>query len=95
MYIASSITRCVERNGVNLRSIWAAEYQLLFNSLIFNSLIFNPSKSKLMYFILSHENLRVKICGKEVLLVSHETYLGNFIGSDIFDFICMCVRSKE
>ena len=86
MYIASSITRCVERNGVNLRSMWAAEYQLLFNSLIFN-----PSKSKLMYFILSHENLSVKICGKEVLLVSHETYLGNFIGSDIFEFICMCV----
>ena len=41
---------------------------------------------KLMYFNISHENLSVKLCGKElVLLVSHETYLGNFIGNDIFD----------
>ena len=38
-----------------------------------------------MYFNVSHENLSVKLCGKEVLLVSHETYLGNFIGSDVFD----------
>ena len=38
-----------------------------------------------MYFNISHENLSVKLCGKEVLLVSHETYLGNFIGSDILD----------
>ena len=48
-------------------------------------LLFNPSKSKLMYFNISHENLSVKLCGKEVLLVPHETYLCNFIGSDIFD----------
>ena len=54
---------------------YATEYHLLFN----------PSKSKLMYFNISHENLSVKLCGKEVLLVSHESYLGNFIGSDIFD----------
>ena len=38
-----------------------------------------------MYFNISHENFNVKLCGKEVLLVSHETYLGNCIGSDIFD----------
>ena len=38
-----------------------------------------------MYVNISHENLSVKLCGKEVLLVSHETYLGKFIGSDIFD----------
>ena len=50
----------------------------------FYHLLFNPSKSKLMYFNISHENLSVKLCGKEVLLVSHETYLGNFIGNDIF-----------
>ena len=43
-----------------------------------------PSKSKLLYFNISQKNLSVKLCGKEVLLVSHETYLGNFIGSDIF-----------
>ena len=29
--------------------------------------------------------MSVKLCGKELLLVSHETYFGNFIGSDIFD----------
>ena len=38
-----------------------------------------------MYFYISHENLSVKLCGKAVLLVSHETYLVNFIGRDIFD----------
>ena len=38
-----------------------------------------------MYFNISHENLSVKLCGKDVLLVSHKTYLGNVIGSDIFD----------
>ena len=60
---------------VSICKTYATEYHLLFN----------PSKSKLMYFNISHENLSVKLCGKEVLLVSHETYLGNFIGSDIFD----------
>ena len=55
---------------------YATEYHLLFN----------PSKSKLMYEVnIYHKNLSVKLCGKEVLLVSRETYLGNFIGSDIFD----------
>ena len=63
------------REMVSIRKTYATEYQLLFN----------PLKSKLMYFNISHENLSVKLCGKEVLLVSHETYLGNFIGSDIFD----------
>ena len=50
---------------------YATEYHLLFN----------PSNSKLMYFNISHENLSVKLCDKEVLLVSqsHETYLGNFM----------------
>ena len=48
-------------------------------------LLFNPSNSKLKYFNISHKNLSVKLCGKEVLLVSHETYQGNFIGSDIVD----------
>ena len=63
------------REMVSICETYATEYQLLFN----------PSKPKLMYFNISHENLNVKLCGKEVLLVSHETYLGNFIGSDIFD----------
>ena len=60
---------------VSICEAYVAEYQLLFN----------PSKSKLMYFSISHENLIVKLCAKEVLLVSRETYLGNIIGSDIFD----------
>ena len=38
-----------------------------------------------MYFSISHENSSAKLCAKEVLVVSHETYLGNFIDSDIFD----------
>ena len=63
------------REMVPICQTYATEYHLLFN----------PSKSKLMYFNISHENLSVKLCGKEVLLVSHETYLGKFIGSDIFD----------
>ena len=63
------------REMVSICEIYATEYHLLFN----------PSKSKVMYFNISHTNLSVKLCGKEVLLVSHETYLGNFFGSDIFD----------
>ena len=63
------------REMVSICETYDTEYQLLFN----------PSKSKLMYFNISHENFSVKLCGKEMLLVSHETYLGNFIGSDIFD----------
>ena len=63
------------REMVSICETYATKYQLLYN----------PSKSKLMYFNIYHGNLSVKLCGKEVLLVSHETYLGNFIGSDIFD----------
>ena len=55
------------------------------NNLKILSLWILLSFSKLMNFNISHENLSVKLCGKEVLLVSHETYLANFIGSDIFD----------
>ena len=53
------------REMVSICERYATEYQLLFN----------PSKSKLMYFNISHENLSVKLCGKEVLLVTHETYI--------------------
>ena len=56
------------REIVTICKAYAAEYNLLFN----------PSKLKLMYFNTSHENVYVKLCGKEVLLVSHETYLGNY-----------------
>ena len=61
------------REMVSICESFATEYQLLLN----------PSKSKLMYFNISHENLSFELFGKEVLLVSHKTYLGNFIGSDI------------
>ena len=63
------------REMVSICEAYVAEYQLLFN----------PSKSKLMYLNISHEYLNIKLCGKEVLLVSHETFLGNYLGSDIFD----------
>ena len=63
------------REMVSTCETYATEYQLLFN----------PSKSKLMYFNISNDNLSVKLCGKDVLLVSHETYLDNGICSDIFD----------
>ena len=54
------------REMVSICETYATEYQLLFK----------PSKSKLMYFNISHENLSVKLCCKEVLLVSHETFIG-------------------
>ena len=63
------------RGMVSICETHTTEYQILFN----------PSKSKLMYFNISHENLSIKLCAKEVLLVSRETYLGNFIGSVIID----------
>ena len=71
--IASSLDAL--REMVSICKAYAAEYQLLLN----------PSKSKLVYFNISYEHLSIKLCGKELLLVSHETYLGNVIGSDLFD----------
>ena len=38
---------------------------------------FNPSKSKLMYYNVSHDNLHVKRCNQDVHMVSKEIYLGN------------------
>ena len=40
---------------------------------------FNPSKSKLMYYNVSHDNLHVKLCNQDVHIVSKEIYLGNYI----------------
>ena len=54
---------------VSICETYATEYQLLFKK----------SKSKLMYFNISHENFSVKLSGKEMLLVSHETFLGTFM----------------
>ena len=47
------------RGMVSICETYATEYHLLFN----------PSKSKLMYFNISHKNLSVKLCSKEVLKV--------------------------
>ena len=46
---------------------------------------FNPSKSKLMYYNVSHDNLHVKLCNQDVRIVSKEIYLGNYISETIYD----------
>ena len=48
-------------------------------------ILFNPSKSKLMYYNVSHDNLHVKLCNQYVHIVSKETYLGNYISENIYD----------
>ena len=40
-------------------------------------ILFNPSKSKLMYYNVSHDNVLVKLCNQDVHSVSKEIYLGN------------------
>ena len=51
--VAPSLDALIEM--VSICKPWAAEHQLLVN----------PSNSKLLYFNISHENLSVKLCGKE------------------------------
>ena len=46
---------------------------------------FNPSKSKFMYYIVSHDNLHVKLCNQDVHIISKEIYLGNYISENIND----------
>ena len=48
-------------------------------------IFFNPSKSKLMYYNVSHDNLHVKLCNQDVHIVSKEIYLGNYISENIYD----------
>ena len=48
-------------------------------------IIFNPTKSKLMCYNVDTSNLHVQLCGKSVNIVTHETYLGNYIGDDIHE----------
>ena len=48
-------------------------------------ILFNPSKSKLMYYNVSHDNLHVKLCNQDVHIVSKEIYLGNYISENIYD----------
>ena len=54
---------------------YAQEYHILFN----------PSKSKLMYYNVYHDNLHVKLCNQDVDIVSKEVYLGNYISENIYD----------
>ena len=49
------------------------------------NILFNPIKSKLMCFNVKHKDFVLYLCNQPVNLVEHETYLGNFIVSDIFD----------
>ena len=55
------------------------DYEKRFN------ILFNPIKSKLMCFNVKHKDFVLYLCNQPVNLVEHETYLGNFIVSDIFD----------
>ena len=48
-------------------------------------ILFNPSKSKLMYYNVSHDNMHVKLCNQDVHTVSKEIYLGNYISKNIYD----------
>ena len=48
-------------------------------------ILFNPSKSKLMYYNVSHDNLHVKLCNQDVHIVSKEIYLGNYVSENIYD----------
>ena len=48
-------------------------------------ILFNPTKSKLMCFNVKYLDIHVELCGQNVNIVSHETYLGNHIGNDIYD----------
>ena len=42
-------------------------------------ILFNPSKSKCMYYNVSHDSLHVKMCNQDVHIVSKEIHLGNEI----------------
>ena len=42
-------------------------------------------RSKLMCFNVKHKDFVLYLCNQPVNLVEHETYLGNYIVSDIFD----------
>ena len=48
-------------------------------------ILFNPSKSKLMYYNVCHDNLHVKLCNQDVHIDSKEIYLGNYINENIYD----------
>ena len=43
------------------------------------------SITKIIYFTVKHKDVVLYVCNQPVNLVEHETYLGNYIVSDIFD----------
>ena len=49
------------------------------------NIIFNPAKSKLLYYNVTYTNLIIELCGQPINVVTQETYLGNYIGVNIFD----------
>ena len=48
-------------------------------------ILFNRSKSKLMYYIVSRDNLHVKLCNQDVHIVLREKYIVNYICENIYD----------
>ena len=50
-----------------------------------NDILLNPSKSKLMHFNLAHADLIIYLCFQPLNVVPRETYLGNYIGTNIYD----------
>ncbi len=48
-------------------------------------IMFNPKKSKLMCFNVKHTDIQIQLCGQTINIVDNETYLGNYIGANIWD----------
>jgi len=73
---------------ITICETYAKEYHILFN----------PSKSKLMCYNLEPQDIRIQLCGHPISIVSHETYLGNYIGNDISErgiTQAMCAFSQK
>ena len=66
---------CALKHSITLCEDYAKRFKILFN----------PIKSKLMCFNVKHKDFVLYLCNQPVNLVEHETYLGNYIVSDIFD----------
>ena len=53
-----------------------------------------PSKSKLIYFYVSHDNSDVRLCNQDVHIVAKEIHLGNYmyihihVSENIYDRQC-------
>ena len=60
---------------ISICEAFAEEYNILFN----------PSKSKLMYFNVTHAYQSIHLCSQPVNVVPCETYLGDYIRTNICD----------